>query len=223
MRFNLEKFPNSFKNDPFLRTSVVWGLGILGMIMVLQFAQLQLFSTYDERVASLVPFLLVLFGAAYMVKFIGSRPVFYTAICGLTVGVGLAFLGLLNELLSFQGIYLESFARFLLVAVVRGAGMLVVGGLAGWIMTRGRTPIAIELPSKKEEDEARRSGQPLPGPRIVTPVSAMPGNPEANAALMEQLEKDPTSLMSERQRRKLNPAPEHRPPAATRGGKRKSR
>jgi hypothetical protein len=223
MRFNLEKFPNPFKNDPFLKTSVVWGLAILAMIMVLQFAQLQLFSTYDSRVAALVPFLLLLFGAAYMVKFIGARPVFYTAICGLTVGVGLAFLGLLEELLSFQGIYFESFARFLLVAVVRGAGMMVVGGLAGWIMTRGRVPIAIELPSKKEEDEARRSGQPLPGPRIVTPVSAMPGNPETNAALMEQLEKDPTSLMSEHQRRKVTPPVEDRPPVSARNGKRKTR
>lgn len=194
---------NLFATDSFLKTSIVWGLGILSMIMVLEFAMLQLITTYDERVAGFVPFLVVLFGTAYMVRFIGARPAFYTAICGLTVGVGMAFLGLLSELLQFNGIYYESFARFFLVGAVRGLGMMAVGAFAGWIMTRGRVPIAIEMPTKKEEEAARKAGQDLPAPRIVTPVAAMPGKLEANTALLEQLEKDPVSLMSEREQRKM--------------------
>ncbi len=198
-----QKVRYSLTDDPFLKTALVWGLGILSMIIFLQFAMLQLFNNYDERLASLMPFLVVFFGAAYMVRFIGARPALYTGICGLTVGVGLAFLGLVNELLSFQGVYFESFARFLLVAFVRGVGMFAVGAVAGWVMTRGRVPIEIEMPTKKEEEAARQAGEALPAPRIVTPLAAMPGSPETNAALLEQLEKDPISLMTDKERQKL--------------------
>jgi hypothetical protein len=204
MKFGLGKSESEsgFSINPFMKVSIVWGLGLLSMIMVIEFAMLQL-VTFDARVEALIPFLVVLFGSANMVKFVGARPAFYAGMCGVTVGVGMAFLGLLNELLSSEGIYFESFARFLWVAVVRGVGMLGVGAVAGWIMTRGRVPIAIEVPTKKEEDAARRAGMEAPPPRIVTPVSAMPGSVEVNTRLLEQLEKDPTSLMSERERRKF--------------------
>ncbi len=198
----MPRFKNPLKSDPFLKTSVVWGLGVLSMIMVLDFAMLQLATTYDSRVAGVVPFLVLLFGAAYMVRFIGARPVFYTAICGLVVGVGQAFLGLLGELLQFEGVYFESFARFLLVGLVRGISMMGVGAIAGWMMTRGRVPIAIDMPTKKEEEAALKAGEDLPTPRITTPVSAMPGSVAQNQALLDQLESDPLSLMTEAERRK---------------------
>lgn len=196
------RLKNPFKSDPFLRTSVVWGLGLLCMILVADFAGRQL-NAYDARIGQLIPYGVVLFGAAYMVRFIGVRPVYHTALCGVTVGVSLALLGLISELLGFRGIFFESFARFAWVALFQGALMGLIGGAAGWVMTRGRVPIEIEMPTKKDEEEARKKGESLPAPRIVTPLAAMPGSPEKNAALLEQLEKDPTSLMSERERHKL--------------------
>ena len=197
------KFKNPLKDDPFLRTSLTWALGIAGMNMAILFSMLQLTTTYDERVANFVPFLFVLFGAAYMVRFIGRRPVYYCAIFGFTVGACFALLGLARELLQFQGVYYESFVRFGLVAVVRGIPLALVGALGGWVVTRGRVPIEIEMPTKKDEDAARQAGLQQPAPRIVTPLAAMPGSQETNAALLERLEKDPESLMSEREQQKL--------------------
>lgn len=193
------KLKNPLKEDQFLRTSIVWALGLLSMLMVIKFSVLQLTTTYDKAVDELMPFLIVLFGAAYMVRFVGRRPVYYTMICGATVGVGMGLLGLANELLN--GLYYESFIRFALVSVFRAVPLALVGGLAGWIMTRGRVPIEIEIPTKKEEEAAHKEGRDV-GPRIVTPVAAMPGKQEANTVLLEKLEKDPLSLLSDGERRK---------------------
>ncbi|HEX2910211.1 MAG TPA: hypothetical protein VH186_05340 [Chloroflexia bacterium] len=195
------KLFRALKSDQFLKTSIIWGLGILGLVMVFDFGMIQL-DAYDPALESIIPFALVLFGGAYMVKFIGARPVLYTAICGLTVGYGMAFLGLLNELLKFEGIYYESFLRFLYVGTLRGAGLALAGALGGWIMTRGKVPIEIEVPSKKEEDEARLAGKPLPAPRIVTPVSAMPGSLEVNTALLAEVEKAHLNTNKKRRKRK---------------------
>lgn len=188
-----------FKETSFLRTSFVWGLGLLCMIMVIKFSVLQLVKTYDRAVDEVIPFFVVLFGAAYLVRFIGQRPIYYTAICGATVGLGMAFLGLVNELLG--GLYYESFVRFGLVALFRAIPLGLVGALAGWIMTRGRVPIEIEIPTKKETEIARQEGREL-GPRIVTPLADMPGSSETNQALLEQLENDPLALLTENERRK---------------------
>lgn len=200
MSFIMKLF-RALKSDQFLKTSIIWGLGILGLVMVFDFGMIQL-DAYDPALESIIPFALVLFGGAYMVKFIGARPVLYTAICGLTVGYGMAFLGLLNELLKFEGIYYESFLRFLYVGTLRGAGLALAGALGGWIMTRGKVPIEIEVPSKKEEDEARLAGKPLPAPRIVTPVSAMPGSLEVNTALLAEVEKAHLNTNKKRRKRK---------------------
>jgi hypothetical protein len=195
----MKQIVNSVKTDPFLKTAVMWGLGLLCMIMVAKFGMLQLTKTYDRAIDEIIPFFTVLFGAAYMVRFIGARPVLYTAICGATVGVGMAFLGLVNDLMG--GFSLNAFVRFALVAVIRAIPLFIVGGLAGWIMTRGRTPIAIEMPTKKEEEAAKAEGRDI-GPRIITPVSAMPGSAETNRKLLDKLESDPLSLMSDRERDK---------------------
>ncbi len=201
---------NALKNDPFLRTSLTWALGVTSMNMAITFAMLQL-DTYDARLAGFIPFLLVLFGAAYLVKFIGRRPAYYCGIFGFTVGTCFALLGLANELLQFTGVYYQSFVRFALVAVLEGVSLGLVGALSGRIMTRGRVAIEIEIPTKKEEDTARQNGQPLPGPRIVTPVAAMPGSRETNTALMDQLDKDPDSLLSERERRRMAKRADRKP------------
>jgi hypothetical protein len=195
----MKQFVNSVKSEPFLKTAVVWGLGLLCMIMVAKFGMLQLTKSYDRVIDEIIPFFTVLFGAAYMVRFIGARPIFYTAVCGATVGVGMAFLGLVNDLMG--GFSLNAFARFALVAVIRAIPLLMIGALAGWIMTRGRTPIAIEMPTKKEEEAAKAEGRDI-GPRIVTPVAAMPGSADTNRKLLEKLESDPLSLMSDRERDK---------------------
>ncbi len=187
---------DKMKNDPFLRVSLTWALGITAMIMVLSWAQLQLTErNFDRRIFELVPFLFVLFGAAYMVKFVGRKPVFYTTLCGIFVAVNLAFLGLIGDLLD--GPSFEAFVRFIWVAAFRSVGMALMGALGGWIMTRGRVPVEIELPDKKELEAARREGRDEPGPRIITPVSAMPGSASTNTALLEQLAENPDSLLPE--------------------------
>jgi hypothetical protein len=192
---------SNLKNDPFLRVSLTWALGITGMIMVLSWAQLQLSrENFDRTLFELVPFLFVLFGAAYMVKFIGRKPVLYTTLCGIFVAVFVAGLGLVGDLLS--GPSWEAFVRFVWVAAFRSVGMALMGALGGWVMTRGRVPIEIELPDKSEIEEARRADRPEPAPRIVTPLSAMPGSQTANAALLEQIENDPDSLLPETEKRR---------------------
>jgi cytochrome bd-type quinol oxidase subunit 1 len=195
----MKQIINSVKTEPFLKTSVMWGLGLLCMIMVAKFGMLQLTKSYDRAIDEIIPFFTVLFGAAYLVRFIGSHPVFYTAVCGATVGVGMGFLGLVNDLMA--GFSLNAFVRFFLVALIRAIPLFFVGALAGWIMTRGRTPIAIEMPTKKEEEKAKQEGRDV-GPRIVTPVNAMPGSAEANQKLLDKLESDPLSLMSDKEREK---------------------
>jgi hypothetical protein len=192
---------SKIKNDPFLRVSFTWALGITGMIMVLSWAQLQLTAaSFDQVIFSLVPFLFVLFGAAYMVKFVGRKPVLYTTLCGVFVAIFEAGLGLVGDLLN--GLSWEAFFRFFWVAAFRSVGMALMGALGGWIMTRGRIPIEIELPDKKELEAAHKEGRPEPAPRIVTPLSAMPGSATANAALLEQMERNPESLLPEREQRK---------------------
>jgi hypothetical protein len=190
---------NPFKNDPFLTVTVTWSLGLVAMVLVLTFVSYQLDDRYNLLVTG-IPFFVTLFGCAYLVKFIGRRPVFYTGMAGFFVGVGLAFVGLVEELLS--GLYWESFARFIFVSIARGAPLVFVGMFAGWWSTRGRIPIEIEVPGKKEVEAANKSGLAEPTPRIVTPLSAMPGSKATNAAILNQLEKDPASLLSERERHK---------------------
>ncbi|MEI7556497.1 hypothetical protein [Candidatus Chlorohelix sp.] len=193
------RFSNPFKNDPFITVTITWSLGLVAMVLMLTFAAYQLEDRLNVLVTG-IPFFVTLFGCAYMVKFIGCRPLYYTGMAGFFVGVGLAFVGLLEEL--FNGLYWESFARFVLVAIARGAPLVFVGMFAGWWATRGRIPIEIEIPGKKEVEEATKSGLAEPAPRIITPLSAMPGSKTTNAAMLEQLEKDPASLLSERERHK---------------------
>jgi hypothetical protein len=190
---------NPFKNDPFLRVTFTWAAGLVGVIMVFTFAALQLDES-ENLVITGIPFFVVVFGCAYLVKFIGKRPVYYCGLCGFLVGAGLALIGLIGELIS--GLYWESFIRFLFVAFMRGAPLVFVGMFAGWWVTRGRVPIEIEMPGKQEIEEARKNGRAEPAPRIITPVSAMPGSKTENAAMLKQLEKDPYSLLPEKERQK---------------------
>lgn len=192
---------SNLKNDPFLRVSVTWALGITGMIMVLSWAQLQLSAqNFDRTIFSLVPFLFVLFGAAYMVKFVGRKPVLYTTLCGIFVAIFEAGLGLIGDLAD--GFSWQAFVRFVWVASFRSVGMALMGALGGWVMTRGRVPIEIELPDKQEIEAAHREGRAEPLPRIVTPVAAMPGSATSNVAMLEQMEKDPESLLPESEKRR---------------------
>ncbi len=189
------------KEDPFFRVSISWALGITGMIMVVSWAELQLGSeTFDRAVFELVPFLFVLFGAAYMVKFVGRKPALYTALCGVFVAIFMALIGLIGDLMN--GLSWEAFARFVWVAAFRSVGMALMGWLGGYIMTRGRVPIEIEMPGKKEIEAAHKAGIEEPTPRIVTPVSAMPGSFSLNASLLEQLENNPESLLPEKEKRR---------------------
>ncbi|NWJ97096.1 MAG: hypothetical protein HXX20_15030 [Chloroflexi bacterium] len=197
----MKKIWSKLSHDSFLQVSLTWALGITGMIMVLSWAQLQLNDTnFDKTIFDLVPYLFVLFGAAYMVKFVGRKPVFYTTLCGIFVAFGMAGLGLFRELV--EGLSFEAFARFIWVASFRSIGMAMMGALGGWIMTRGRVPIEIELPDKKEIDAARQQGQPEPAPRILTPVSSMPGQAAANLALLDKMKNDPDSILSESEKRR---------------------
>lgn len=195
------KLRNPFANDPFIKTSVVWGLGLLVMDMGLTWTLIQS-DSYDRRVSGIFPFILVILGAWYLIRFIGARPLFHCFLCGAVVGFGLATLGFIgdefNNGLSWNGLelYLVLIPTYMLSL---GLPALAVG----WVRTRGRTPIEIELPDKKEEEAAKRARQEPPKPRIITPVSEMPGSVEANKVLLKQLEKDPTSLMSEHEREKL--------------------
>jgi hypothetical protein len=192
------KLTNPFKTDPFFRVTASWAAGLVAVIMVMTFAATQMDNS-DQRVIDAIPFIVVLFGCVYLVKFIGKTPSFYSGLCGVMVGFGLALMGLVGEL--FQGFYWESFSRFLYVGFLRALPLLLIGMLSGWWVTRGRVAIEIEMPGKKEIEAAHKEGRPEPTPRIITPVSAMPGSKSANSALLEQLDKDPVSLLSEKEKK----------------------
>jgi hypothetical protein len=198
MRFKLH---NPFANDPFLKTTLVWGLGLLTMYMCLRWAMFQL-DSFDTKVDGLLPFLLVILGTWYLIRFIGERPLFHGFLCGATVGFGYVTLGFLSDELA--GLSYQGVLRYLLLIPAASVGLGLPGLLVSWLRTRGRTAITIELPDKKELEAAKREGRSEPAPRIVTPVSAMPGSIKTNTALLEQLEHNPVALMSERERSKLN-------------------
>jgi len=197
----MKKIWANLKNDPFVRVSLSWALGVTGIIMVIGWIELQLAENFDPRLYELIPFLVTLFGAAYMVKFVGRKPVLYTALCGVFVAIFMAFLGLIGDLLN-NGLSWQAFVVFVLVAAFRSLGMALVGALGGWIMTRGRVPIEIEIPGKKEVEAARREGLEEPAPRIVTPLAAMPGALDTNTSMLEQLNRDPESLLPENEKRR---------------------
>ncbi len=191
---------NPFASDPFLKTSIVWGLGLLAMYMCLMWAMIQL-DTFDKAVAGILPFIMVVIGSWYLVRFIGARPAFHCFLCGAVVGLGYVTLGFISDEgsgLSYQGV-----VRYVLLIPAAMLGLGLPGLLVGWLRTRGRTPIEIEIPNKRDTDAAKREGRDLPPPRIITPLKAMPGSTKTNTALLEKLETDPLSLMSERERLKL--------------------
>lgn len=191
---------NPFESDPFLKTSIVWGLGLLAMYMCLMWAMIQL-DTFDKAVAGILPFIMVVLGSWYLVRFIGARPAFHCFLCGAVVGLGYVTLGFISDEgsgLSYQGV-----VRYVLLIPAAMVGLGLPGLLVGWLRTRGRTPIEIEIPNKRETEAAKLEGRDLPPPRIVTSVKAMPGSTKTNTALLEKLETDPLSLMSERERLKL--------------------
>jgi len=194
---------NPLKNDPFLKSALTWALGIVSFTLVLKFAALQMVET-EKGLVELIPFLFVIFGAGYLVKFIGQRPAFYSGVCGFAVGMGLSFVGLISELLD--GLYWESFARFLWAGVARGVPLAIAGAIAGWVVTRGRVAIEIEIPEKKEIEAAKKAGIAEPSPRIITPISELPGSLSGNKSLLEQLDSDPVSLLPEKERKRREKA-----------------
>ncbi len=189
--------------DPFFRTTFSWAAGIVSVILVVDFAAKQTPDT-SQWIIDLIPFFLVGGGSFYLVKFIGRKPAYYCGLNGLLVGIGLALVGLIPEL--FEGAHWESFYLFALVSFARGIPLLLVGMIFGWFATRGRVPIEIELPGKDELELAKKEGRPEPGPRIVTPVTAMPGSLSANKALLEKLETDPQAIMPEKIKRQQQKA-----------------
>ncbi len=205
MKNDQKKFhiSNPLKNDPFLKSALTWALGIVSFTLVLNFAALQMAET-EKGLVELIPFLFVIFGAGYLVKFIGERPAFYSGVCGFAVGMGLAFVGLVNELLN--GLYWESFARFLWAGVARGVPLAIAGAIAGWVVTRGRVAVEIEVPGKKDIEAAKKSGMPEPSARIITPITELPGSVSNNKSLLEQLDSDPVSLLPEKERKRREKA-----------------
>lgn len=187
-------------SDPFFKTSVVWGLGLLAMYMCLMWAMIQL-DSFDTRVAGAMPFLLVILGSWYLVRFIGARPAFHCFLCGAVVGLGYVTLGFISD--ESSGLSYEGIVRYVLLIPAAMLGLGLPGLLVGWFRTRGRTPIEIEIPNKRETEAAKREGRELPPPRITTSVEEMPGSFKANTALLEKLESDPFSLLPERERLKL--------------------
>lgn len=194
------KLRNPFANDPFLKTTLTLSLGGIGIDMAATWALTQLGVT-NGTVIGLLPFIVVVMGAWYLIRFIGERPLYHSFLFGAAVGFGFVTYGFALD--EFIGISLNGIVRYIVLIPAACLGLGFPALIVGWLKTRGRTPIAIEVPDRKEIDAAIKAGKPEPAPRILTSVSKMPGSVQENKKLLEQLKKDPESLMSERQKAKL--------------------
>lgn len=194
------KLRNPFANDPFLKTTLTLSLGAIGIDMAATWAFTQLGLT-DGAIIGALPFIAVVMGTWYLMRFIGARPLFHAFLFGATVGFGFVTYGFLLD--EFIGLSINGVVRYIFLVPAASLGLGLPALVVGWIKTRGRTPIAIEIPDKKELQAAIKAGKPEPAPRILTPVSQMPGSAQENKKLLEQLKKDPEALMSEKQKAKL--------------------
>jgi hypothetical protein len=200
-----------FKNDPFMRTSFTWGLAITCLIVIVQLMLDALDanpgrSLGEIAVEEIVTCLFTLFGCVYVVRFIGRRPLFYTAFCGFWTAFWLATYGFFAEIIIANDwtprTFLAAFVTFLITLVVRGIPLALIGAAGGWAVTRGRIPIEIEVPTKEDYKQAEQEGLDAPVAKIVTPLEKLPGNIEKNRALIEQLDKDPESLLPEKEKKR---------------------
>jgi hypothetical protein len=200
-----------FKNDPFMRTSFTWGLAVTCMIVIVQLMLTSLdttpgFTTGERAIQEVITAVFTLFMCAYMVRFIGGKPLFYTAFCGFWVAFWLAIYGLVAEIIVNSEwsprALLAAFITFVITLVIRAVPLAVIGAIGGWIVTRGRVPIEIEVPGKEDFKQAEAEGLPVPIARIITPLEKLPGNLESNRALIEQLDQDPASLLPEKEKKR---------------------
>ena len=180
------------KRDPFLVTAIVWGLGMMALYLVITFLLVNVndkpsFANTDRLVTSLIPPVLALGGGIGLVRYVGARPVFYGAVAGFTLGFMAAFIGWISALIS-RGFTSDDLVFFVASAMLGSVSTALPGALGAWWATRGKRPIAIELPEKDAIKAAKRAGLAEPRARIVTDLSDLPGERTRNADVLAKLD-----------------------------------